>query len=119
MLEICSGSNGAAETRRPASAAAGACRRNGVAAAPPPYRPAPSFALRTQPDGDAGVGAGDAAVPGPASPDASPALLSRSDSYKMANDDKVFTEFYLVFSMERARSGANLVQLKTSSSFLV
>ena len=54
---------------------------------PPPFRPAPSFA-RTQPDGDTGDGRSSAS-----SPPGGSAGISRSDSYKLANEEKVSHPF--------------------------
>ena len=53
---------------------------------PPPYRMAPSFA-RTQPDGDADARSSSASPASNSSSSNAAILLSRSDSYKLANDE--------------------------------
>lgn len=69
---------------------------------PPPYRPAPAFtgirtAVRTQPDGQTAQPETRSAAGSPAST----AMVSRSDSYRLANEDEVDND---VGSFQRNRS---------------
>ena len=81
---------------------------------PPPYRPAPTFtgirsAVRTQPDGQTAQQETRSAAGSPASA----AMVSRSDSYRLANEDEVDND---VGSFQRNRSDSYRKANQTTAS---